>query len=507
MIYFFSLLVSLLGSFFVESMSKPIPLGIKSRSRKGVLVHSLLAVLAYALICLITTRPLFSIGLLLVLVVVIVVINNTKFATLREPLAFSDFFLYLQAAQHPRLYLPFLGIFPLVSLVSGVCVLLTFGLLLEASRFSWLALPALLLFFFTLLAFFLIRKISLTVEISNQLETDCKRLGLIASLCVYAFKAPLSKVDVQKYLFDLDPFKDLQKELPEVTQAKDLVVIQSESFFDARRLSPNIKPEVLSHYDQWLGTSDIYGKLEVPAWGANTMRTEFAFLTSLTPDQIGLAQFYPYRQLIGLKVPSIVNCLKQLGYHCVCIHPHAASFFKRDKFFKQLGFDEFIDDNQFAGSTREGPYVADSAVTEKIKEVLNDTEKPCFVFAITMENHGPLHLESLRSDEWRDYYDYQPEDGLDDLTVYLRHLKNADDMINQLCDFLSKRDRESVFSFYGDHVPAMSGVFNNLDYEDPRSNYFIWSGENKGNGEGKEIRIEDLAKYLVVLLATSDSCD
>ena len=486
-------------------MSKPKSLGIRLRSKQGVLIHVLLVASAYFLITFITQRPVFSIGLSLFLVVIITVVNNAKYATLREPLAFSDFFLYLQAIQHPRLYLPFLGVWPLISLVSGVLALFILGLLLESSQFNWLSMPALLLLILTLSMSFLIRKISLLVKISHKLEDNSKRLGLLASLCVYAFNASLSKAEVQKKLEELDPFRGAQEKISKAMQAKDLVVIQSESFFDARLVSANIKPEILSQYDQCLSSSNLYGRLDVPAWGANTMRTEFAFLTSLTPDQIGLAQFYPYRQLIGLKVPSIVNYLKQIGYHCVCIHPHAAGFFMRDKFFKQLGFDEFIDDKQFIGAKREGPYVADSAVTDKIQEVLSNAEKPCFIFAITMENHGPLHLESLGANEWREYYTHKPEDGLDDLTVYLRHLKNADVMISQLCDFLSKRERKAVFSFYGDHVPAMSKVFKQLGYEDPRSNYFIWSGANKENVEDKEIKVEGLAKYLAELLASSES--
>ena len=500
MLYCLSLLSCLLGSFFIEAMSKPKPLAIRFRSKVGVLIHSLLIILGYSLIVLVTQRLFFSVGLCLVLVIIITVVNNAKYATLREPLAFSDFFLYLQAIQHPRLYLPFLGVLPLILLVSGVLVLFLLGIFLESSDFNWFSLSALFLLVSAILAFYLISKLSLKTVISEELMNDCKSFGVLATLCIYAFNAVSSKTAVQNRLVGLSPLSSSQVSLSTVETMQDLVVVQSESFFDARRLSSNIREEILSQYDQCLNLSDHHGVLDVPAWGANTMRTEFAFLTSLTSDQIGLAQYYPYRQLLGLKVPSIVSHLKLLGYHCVCVHPHAASFFMRDKFFKQLGFDEFVDDKQFVGAVREGPYVADSAVTEKIQEVLSRVDKPCFIFAITMENHGPLHLETLEDEEWVDYYNQQPKDGLDDLTVYLRHLKNADKMISQLCDIFSKRERKTVFSFYGDHVPAMSKVFKQLEYKDPRSNYFIWSGISDDRGESEELKVEDLAQYLVRLL-------
>jgi len=40
-----------------------------------------------------------------------------------------------------------------------------------------------------------------------------------------------------------------------------------------------------------------------------------------------------------------------------------------------------------------------------------------------------------------------------------------------------------LFSLYGDHVPAISHVFDQMGYEDARSNYFIWS-----NTEEKVVR-------------------
>ena len=49
----------------------------------------------------------------------------------------------------------------------------------------------------------------------------------------------------------------------------------------------------------------------------------------------------------------------------------------------------------------------------------------------------------------------------------------------------------------------MSKVFKQLEYEDPRSNYFIWSGTSDDRGKrvgSEELKIEDLAQYLVRLL-------
>lgn len=508
MIYLVLLLVCVLSSFALESCARVGNLGNRCYLNIGSLIHALVITIGYSLLFLITQRPVLSAGLCLFTVAVIIVVNNAKYAALREPLTFTDFFLYGQAIRHPRLYLPFVGILPLLIVVLGGVLSIVFCMILEARYLDIFSLMSLILLLLSIFLFYLVSRFSRRVQVSGQLTDDCQRYGLISTLCIYFFNASDSRELVKKELTNSRQHYEelIGLDISKDKFGKDLVVVQSESFFDARRLDANIKREILSNYDQCKDSCDAHGLLNVPAWGANTMRTEFGFLTSLRSDQIGLASYYPYRQLLSLKVPSIVGYLKSKGYHCVCIHPHAASFFMRDKFFQQLGFDEFIDDKQFAGEKREGPYTADSAVTTKIQEVLDrpDLSKPCFVFAITMENHGPLHLESLHNREWAEYYEQHPPEGVDELTVYLRHLKSADKMISNLCDYLCDRDRHAVFSFYGDHVPAISSVFKRLNYEDARTDYFIWSsGRNNIKRKEKlikELDVENLGVYLIRLL-------
>ena len=506
--YGLCLLACCVGTSVIEFFYKPKPHPIWKRSYPAITIHMLLVAAVYTLALLVTQRFFFSIGICLSASIIILAVNNAKYATLREPLVFSDFFLYLQVFQHPRLYLPFLGIFPLILLSTiGIGIVLA-GVVLEESSFNWFSLPTLFLSFVLALIIYLLSKSSAKADISLKLEQDCKGLGVIVTVCIYAFKASkhrdnLDQMILKESAFSKDKISDISKE----NVLADIVVVQSESFFDARSLSPNILEDVLSGYDKCLISSEAFGKLNVPAWGANTMRTEFGFLTGLAPHQLGLAQFYPYQQLHKMKVPSIVSALKSLGYYCVCIHPNASGFFMRDKFFKQLGFDEFVDEKSFGGAAREGPYIADQAVTEKIMKVLREASKPCFVFAITMENHGPLNLEALSDDEWVDYYKSFPELDLDDLTKYLRHLKNADQMISQLCDFFSKGDSAALFALYGDHVPAISNVFEKMDYDDPRSNYFVWSNDKNhpnipSTSTERVLSIEDLGLYLLDVIGS-----
>jgi phosphoglycerol transferase MdoB-like AlkP superfamily enzyme len=502
MAYFFAFGVSFFLTLLLECFFKPVPRLLFKRNKQSLLVTTLLVFSLFLFALFLTQRPYFSASLSLLGFIIVLVVSNTKFKTLREPLVFSDFFLYLQAVKHPRLYLPFLGVMPLVGLVLLVLLIVFSGFYIEPAKYSPLSLDAAGVAVLLLCSFMLLRRIANRIPISADAIEDCRRLGVLATLCCYGTQALDQRASLADSIKKNSSYSSRKKPSDQSSPERlaDIVVVQSESFFDARIVTNTIKTTVLSEYDKCLLESNCHGRLKVPAWGANTMRTEFAFLTGLESNMLGLAQYYPYQQLIGMNIPSIVSELKSQGYWCVCIHPNASSFFMRDKFFQQLGFDEFIDADGFTDAKREGPYVSDLAVSEKIKKTLGQIEQPCFIFAITMENHGPLHMESVSAEEWRSYYDQEPSAELTDLTVYLRHLKNADSMIQQQVELYRERSRETVFAFYGDHVPAISDVFEELSYDDPRSNYFIWSRGQLEPNEASTMRVESLGLAVVDLV-------
>jgi hypothetical protein len=88
----------------------------------ALLLHlAALAVMAAGCIAL-TGRPIFSVAAALVLPGLLAVIGNAKYASLREPLVFSDLILFSQVFSHPRLYLPFLGVGQLAIVLAGIAV-------------------------------------------------------------------------------------------------------------------------------------------------------------------------------------------------------------------------------------------------------------------------------------------------------------------------------------------------------------------------------------------------
>ena len=142
-----------------------------------------------------------------------------------------------------------------------------------------------------------LKRLSEKVVTTNDVIEDSRCLGVLVALCSYGAQAAEQRSKLESTIKDKSPYSMKSKSIAPISPLglSDIVVVQSESFFDARILSDTIKTDVLTEYDKCLLESDCHGRLKVPAWGANTMRTEFAFLTGLEPQTLGLAQFYPYQ--------------------------------------------------------------------------------------------------------------------------------------------------------------------------------------------------------------------
>lgn len=456
-------------SVLIERMMRPKPLW--ERPVGAWALHVGVWLLAHAVLTLLLGRPWFSAAAVSAFMLMLVLVNNAKFFTLREPFVWPDFEYFTDTIRHPRLYIPFLGWGKFIAAALGFIVAVSIGLWGEsvpATRFDWNGqLGALAVT--VLLATILIQARRLSdLPVSFEVERDVVTLGLLTSLWRYAEES--GRLTTVSSRFDALPKPDSNTPLPH------LVAIQSESFFDARSLFPGIRTEVLTAFDRLKADGLLHGKLTVPAWGANTVRSEFAFLSGLDEAQLGVHRFNPYHAVMkDWKVSGLVSFLKQSAYRTIAIHPYPASFYQRKSVYPKLGFDEFLDIQSFTEAERFGPYVSDVAVAEKVAEVLASAEGPVFVFVVTMENHGPLHLEKVAEGDMDELYSEFPPPGCEDLTIYLRHLRNADRMIAALRKTLEDCEHPASLCWYGDHVPIMPGVYETFGTPDGSVDYVLWS--------------------------------
>lgn len=457
-------------------------------------LHAGIWCVSLALLYGLTARPLFS-GINVVLGwLLIVMVSNAKYHSLREPFVCADFEYFSDAVRFPRLYLPFFGIGKAALLAIGFVIYLWAGLTFEpqvaGGRFDalWLGLAGVILL-----------KLGHRRDVpSFDARADVQRWGLAASLWRYfwAARAPVDPATLASP-FDQGNIAASTAPLP------NLVSVQSESFFDVRELWSGVKPQVLTEYDRLAEEALARGKLQVAAWGANTVRTEFAYLTGIPGERLGVHRFNPYRVLARKGLPSIASHLRAQGYRTVCIHPFHGSFYGRNKVLPALGFDEFIDVRSFDESQKAGPFIGDCAVADKIRELLQDPTRtqPLFIHAVTMENHGPLHLEQVDAAQLPTWFDQPLLPGMDDLAPYLRHIANADLMLGKLRTTLQEQTNETLLCFFGDHVPILPNVYQAVVEPAGDTDYLIWSNRRSFNVTPSPLRVDALASRLLACAA------
>jgi len=479
----------LAGIFFsleLERLARPSCPGL-SRPLFASVLHAGLLLMAWAVVLLIVRRPVFALLLVLAGQFLVILVSNAKYRALREPFLFSDFGIFSQTLKHPRLYLPFLGVGRIFLAAAGGAISVAVGWFVESPApdfTAWSGGGAMLALLLLGIGSAASPRPSLTPE------RDVAAHGLFTSIARYWLRektvAPVRRTSLPK--------------LPGASHDRpDIVVIQSESFFDARRLFAGIKPDVLDNYDTACASAYMHGRLQVPAWGANTMRPEFCFLTGLASDTLDVHRFNPYRRVARRPIRALPAVLREAGYRTACIHPHPARFFRRDRAFPNLGFEHFMDIREFRNAKKRGPYTGDEAVTDKLIEELSHANGPVFLFAITMENHGPLHLEKVSEEEIKDYFTVAPPQSCSDLQVYLRHLRNADQQLGRLRSALEARSRPYVLVFYGEHLPSMPDVYQELGFPDGRTDYLVESSTERDR-QDLDLDIAELPQRVLRLI-------
>ena len=480
-------LAGLVLSVAIEGLMTPRP--PMARPWAAWALHGGLWLSAHAALTLVLGRPWFAAAAVSAFLLMLVLVNNAKFKALREPFLFQDYEYFTDAIRHPRLYIPFLGWGKFLAAAAGFVLAVAVGLWMEEAplqRLAWSGQLGGIAVVFGGGALLLLVGSWKTLPVSFEPVRDARALGLLASLWRYAQEeaTPLAVAS---------PFDFLTPRRPE-GELPHLIAVQSESFFDPRPLFAGIRPEVLAEFDRLRSDAVAHGKLKVPAWGANTVRTEFSFLAGIGEDKLGVHRFNPYRAIAaGSDTPSLASYLKRLGYRTVCIHPYPASFYQRDRVYPRLGFDEFQDVRAFDDTMRFGPYIGDAAVADKVAALLREATGPVFVFVITMENHGPLHLERVAPADVEALYSAPPPDGCDDLTIYLRHLRNADRMIAKLRQTLERSERPASLCWFGDHVPIMPSVYETFGAPDGKVEFVCWSNRKAICPEVRELHAHGLA--------------
>jgi hypothetical protein len=241
-------------------------------------------------------------------------------------------------------------------------------------------------------------------------------------------------------------------------QKPNLIVVLAEAFFDPRTAGIRVEPNPLANFDDASRRSAHSGHCWVPVYGGWTVRPEYSLLTGVSMLSFANPIGNPYSALVHGTAHALPKYLQSLGYRTLLIHPYDRQFYGRDKVYRPLGFDAFLDEHSFSNAPLEGRYVSDIAVAARIEDELQGASDPIFLFCITMENHGPWEENGHPGSE---AFTVQPPlspASLSTFSDYLHHLQGADRMIQRLKDVVLSANTPTILLIVGDHCPALNDV-------------------------------------------------
>lgn len=251
---------------------------------------------------------------------------------------------------------------------------------------------------------------------------------------------------------DTDPAAkdDTQKdeELP------NIIVMMNESFSDLSVLGDfetNEDYMPFIHSLEQGAENTVTGMLNVSVCGGNTANTEFEFLTGNTMAFLPQGSI-PYQQYINGDLKALPDYLKTLGYQTIATHPYNAGGWERDTVYPMLGFNESVFKDEYVNPQYVRQYISDESCVDKIIEFYEnkETDKPLFVFNVTMQNHGGYQ------DQYGNFTtDISVKDSTNfSLQQYLSLVKLSDSALESLISYFKDADEKTVIVFFGDHQPS-----------------------------------------------------
>jgi len=238
----------------------------------------------------------------------------------------------------------------------------------------------------------------------------------------------------------------------------NVLVYMSESFWDIRNL-PGVELGVEATPQYRALQESGYGfRLVTPAFGGNTCDPEFEFLTGLP------VKYFPpgsraFQQYVRRPLPSIARLFEAHGYHTAGLHTYHRWFWGRDRVYPLMGFDVFRGVEDMAGPEKKGDYFSDRMLTRVVLEETRRTDDPWFIYAISVQNHGPYGPNRYAKLDHDVPTTGLSEKAAAELRTYTQGLADADRSLQELVRFVDAQEEPTLLLFFGDHLPGADALF------------------------------------------------
>ena len=201
------------------------------------------------------------------------------------------------------------------------------------------------------------------------------------------------------------------------------------------------------------------GSMFSPEFGGMTANIEFEALTGFSNAFLPYGSI-PYQQYVRRPLPSLATFLKDEGYVTKALHPFGPWFWNRER--RLQGFRlrplPVRGDAAAAGEARAaGLGCAPSPRRSSARPTL--TKEPFFFFAVTPARTRSLRAEPLSAMPATRSMRRSANGRRARSLTYAEGIADADAGLKRLIDWATKRKRQTIIAFFGDHLPPLGPVY------------------------------------------------
>lgn len=437
-----------------------------------------------------TNRLGLSAGLTTCFVFVFAIMNYLLIAARGAPLAFNDLSVWKTAAGVAKSYSLTIDKFTLWGIILTafwICMILAF----EETRGckTWrqrvLALLASCVLFGGTWNLFKGEHVGDNIYFSDWNPTKSYQehgylLGFTMSIKKSFLQTPKGySADKVKSITDQYQSDEAEEVTEPTTSTPNLIVIMNESYADLSSIGDLHTNEDVVPFYHSLKENTIKGTMHTSILGGHTADTEYEFLTGNSMELMPV-KAVPFRNKINDKTSSLAwNMVDQNYAGNIAFHPGAHDSFGRNIAYPNLGFEEYISLEDIEDYELIRDYMSDKSDYEVVQKLYEEsrkkTEKPFFLFNVTIQNHGGYTLsDGVVEGGGIEYVGSSQYD--EDLLQYLNLIKISDNELEKLVDYFKKVEEPTVIVFFGDHQPALSLYVCEASFGKP---YDEWSLEEK----------------------------
>ncbi len=251
-----------------------------------------------------------------------------------------------------------------------------------------------------------------------------------------------------------------------IAKDRNLIVVQVEALQSFVIENTINNQEITPFLNKLIGESVYMDNIYNQIAGGNTSDSEFLVNNSLYPVSFGAAYFRYANNYYN----SLANTLKDNGYKTYAAHAYKASFWNRQNFYLNSGFDKFFSMNNYKPDTNIGLGLSDEAFLKQTFDMI-DLDNKFYSFNVTLSSHHPY--EAFTNMDNIDVGKYQNKQ----IGNFFKAARYADNALEQLFEKLKQIGvyDNSIIVIYGDHSAIFEDQKEDLcEYLNIEYNEFNW---------------------------------